>query len=104
MPTGYEVQMYRDIGRIADALEKLANPKPLKRRVPSATVQVSAVRTTSRFEVQEAFVQALRDRGADLAADRLSLLDPDAAWAAWFGPLVDELEDLVKPKKGASDG
>lgn len=42
--------------------------------------------------VQDAFVATLRERGSDLAADRLSLLDADQAWEAYFGPLADVME------------
>lgn len=48
-------------------------------------------------EVHDALVRVLRDRGAQLAADRLSLLDTDVVWERWFGPLVDEIETALDP-------
>ena len=90
MPTGYEVGLYRDVGRIATALERAVDalttvhPEP----VPSGL-------RDDYGEVRDAFVSALRDRDADLAADRLSLLDPDEAWTNWFGPLLDRIEEVL---------
>jgi hypothetical protein len=45
--------------------------------------------------VKEAFTTTLRQRGADIAADRLSLLDADQASEAYFGPTGDLIEDTL---------
>jgi hypothetical protein len=46
-------------------------------------------------DIHRAYVKCLRDRGNDLAADRLELLDDDVVWENWLGPLADRLEELL---------
>lgn len=46
--------------------------------------------------VQEAITATLRQRGADLAAARLSSLDADQVWEAYFGPAVDRIEATLE--------
>jgi hypothetical protein len=46
--------------------------------------------------IKTAFVRTLRGRGADLAADRLELLDADQAWDSYFGPVTDQIEETLQ--------
>lgn len=77
----------------------IADPDPAARRGPAPAdgqtpVDLSVV-------VQDAFVATLHQRGADLAADRLSALDADQAWDAYFGPLADRIQETLAPGLGA---
>lgn len=47
-------------------------------------------------QVKALFAATLRERGADLAADRLELLDADQAWDAYFGPVTDQIEETLQ--------
>jgi hypothetical protein len=72
MPTGLEVQAYRDVGRIADALERIANAleaKPSGLPEPPPELADAWRRFQSGEDVEPHELRALDEWRASCAAD-----------------------------------
>lgn len=80
------IKAFRTRSGIAfEIVEQLPEPTP----TTPAVVMLDEV-------IQDAFARTLRERGADLAADRLELLDADQAWESYFGPVADQIEETLQ--------